>query len=139
MKFNHSTLSIVAAASIAPTHLVDAHGYLKSPKSRNYYANTNGKWSGGTASDPAPENCPHCLNRGGTDGVCGISGNANYEQPPNAIGGLSESITRRRVQRSAPNYNESLTAPRYANTNSASSGTGLLFPGVRRRVRVGSR
>jgi len=93
MKFNQSILSIVvvAAASIAPGHLVvDAHGYLKSPKSRNYYANTDGKWSGGTASDPAPENCPHCLNRGGTDGVCGISSNANYEQPPNAIGGLSE-------------------------------------------------
>jgi len=89
MKFHHSTLSIIAAAFISPAHLVvDAHGYLKSPKSRNYYANTDGKWYGGTASDPAPENCPHCLNRGGTDGVCGISSNANYEQPPNAMGGL---------------------------------------------------
>jgi len=89
MKFNHSTLSIIAAAFFAPAHLVvDAHGYLKSPKSRNYYAGTDGKWYGGTASDPARENCPHCLNRGGTDGVCGISSTANYEQPPNAMGGL---------------------------------------------------
>ena len=56
MLFNKSILAIITAA-FSPD-LTEAHGYLKSPKSRNYYANTNGKWSGGTASDPAPENCP---------------------------------------------------------------------------------
>ncbi|KAL3759402.1 hypothetical protein ACHAWU_000701 [Discostella pseudostelligera] len=37
----------------------------------NYYASIDPIWSGGTASDPAPENCPHCLNIGGTEASCG--------------------------------------------------------------------
>ena len=56
MLFNKSILAIITAA-FSPD-LTEAHGYLKSPKSRNYYANTNGKWSGGTASDLSPENFP---------------------------------------------------------------------------------
>lgn len=61
----------------------DAHGYLKSPRSRNYAANQDGKWSGGTANDPKIETCPHCLNQGG---ICGTTGNSNYNTPLNTFG-----------------------------------------------------
>ena len=66
----------------------DAHGYLKTPRSRNYYASVEGVWSGGTESDPAVETCPHCLNIGGTEARCGFVGDHNYDLPPNAIGGI---------------------------------------------------
>ena len=54
--------------------VVDAHGYLKSPRSRNYVASVDPIWWGGTEYDPAPENCPHCLNIGGTEARCGKVG-----------------------------------------------------------------
>lgn len=46
-------------------------------------------WSGGDASTPKVETCPHCLNGGGgaKSGQCGITGNTNYDTPPNALGG----------------------------------------------------
>lgn len=56
------------------TRQCEAHGYLKSPRSRNYQASLDPIWSGGTAKDPAPENCPHCLNIGGTEARCGKVG-----------------------------------------------------------------
>ena len=55
-------------------HVVDAHGYLKSPRSRNYVASVDPIWWGGSETDPAPENCPHCLNIGGTEARCGKVG-----------------------------------------------------------------
>jgi predicted carbohydrate-binding protein with CBM5 and CBM33 domain len=69
----------VAAILLATNPLigVDAHGYLKSPRSRNYHASINPIWSGGTATDPSPENCPHCLNIGGTEARCGKVGKSN--------------------------------------------------------------
>ena len=29
-----------------------------------------------------------CANIGGTEGLCGVTANANYDRPPNAIGGI---------------------------------------------------
>jgi len=63
------------------------HRYLKSPRSRNFVAFEDGTESGGTASDPAKEYCPQCLNRGGPLAACGLVENHNYDQPPNALGG----------------------------------------------------
>ena len=82
-----SILSAFLAAAMAP-EVVDAHGYLKTPRSRNYHASVDPKWWGGTDSDPEPENCPHCLNIGGTAAVCGLVGDHNYDYPPNAVGGI---------------------------------------------------
>ena len=62
---------------------VNGHGYLKSPRSRNYVANRDGKWWGGTANDPMIEDCPHCLNQGG---ICGTTGGRNYNTPLNTFG-----------------------------------------------------
>ena len=78
-------LAISFTTFIATINLpgTDAHGYLKSPRSRNYVANRDGKWSGGTTSDPKIETCPHCLNQGG---ICGTTGNNNYNTPLNTFG-----------------------------------------------------
>jgi hypothetical protein len=67
---------------------VDAHGYLKSPRSRNYVAAEDGVGYGGTSSDPQKEFCPQCLNIGGTLAACGLLSNTNYDFPPNAVGGV---------------------------------------------------
>jgi len=45
--------------------VVDAHGYLKSPRSRNYHASVDGRDFGGDSSTPKAEYCEHCLNRRG--------------------------------------------------------------------------
>lgn len=66
---------------------VDAHGYLKSPRSRNFVAYEDGLWFGGTETDPEKESCPHCLNKGGTAGSCGVtSGGRNYDYPKDTFG-----------------------------------------------------
>ncbi|KAL7486922.1 hypothetical protein ACHAW6_012519 [Cyclotella cf. meneghiniana] len=87
--------AILVAAALAFNLLqntVDAHGYMKSPRSRNYYANTNGVWWGGGESDPRPENCPHCLNIGGTEARCGLIEDRNYDYPKNFLGGIMPTV-----------------------------------------------
>ena len=88
---NAHLLAVLLAVNFTPQ--ADAHGYLKSPRSRNYYAKVEGKWSGGTESDPAVETCPHCLNIGGTEARCGFVGDHNYDLPPNAVGGIMPAVT----------------------------------------------
>lgn len=65
----------------------NAHGYLKTPRSRNIVAAQEGLSWGGTNSDPAPEHCPQCLNRGGILAACGKINDHNYDFPPNSVGG----------------------------------------------------
>jgi len=64
------------------------HGYMSSPRSRNFVAAEDGVWWGGTEDNPEKENCPHCLNRGGTLARCGVNSGRNYDMPKNALGGL---------------------------------------------------
>lgn len=69
--------SVALLFFIAST-VVDAHGYLKSPRSRNFVANQEG----GSSDDNYPkEYCPHCLNLGGTEGRCGVTGTHSYDIP----------------------------------------------------------
>lgn len=89
---NAHILAVLLAVNFTPDG-VDAHGYLKTPRSRNYYAKIAGKWSGGTESDPAVETCPHCLNIGGTEARCGFVGDHNYDLPPNSVGGIMPAVT----------------------------------------------
>jgi len=76
-----------------------AHGYLKTPRSRNIIAYQDKNWStfhsgNGANNDPEPEDCPHCLNRGGSLAQCGahfgLSNNnpfeRNYDTPHNSRG-----------------------------------------------------
>lgn len=76
--------------------VVHGHGYLTSPRSRNLLAYQETVWWPQTENDPEPETCPHCLNRGGSSGRCGVSGmgggggngvERNYDTPKNALGG----------------------------------------------------
>jgi len=64
---------------------VDAHGYLKSPRSRNWVAKEDGKWSGGNMYTPEVETCPHCLNL--NSNTCGKTGGHDYDYHLNALGG----------------------------------------------------
>ena len=55
------------------TIFVEGHGYIKSPRARNFVAYEDTIWHPQTANDPEPETCPHCLNRGGSRARCGIA------------------------------------------------------------------
>lgn len=87
-------ISILSALiGICSPDTATGHGYMKTPRARNYHANLNGKWWGGTSSDPAPESCPHCLSGGGPGiSVCGKVGDNNYDLPPNAVGGIMPTV-----------------------------------------------
>ena len=87
MMIKHLVLAALTTSLWCYSSFVDAHGYLKSPRSRNFVASEDGVGWGGTASDPAPEYCPQCLNRGGPLAACGLVGDHNYDTPPNAVGG----------------------------------------------------
>lgn len=55
-------------------------------RSRNFIASKEGVWSGGTSNSYPMETCPHCLNRGGTAGQCGIVGDRSYDDNLNFLG-----------------------------------------------------
>jgi hypothetical protein len=59
-------------------NLVDAHGYLSSPRSRNWMAAEDGV-NAPTAGLPNREYCPHCLNVNPSDGICGRSSYNNFD------------------------------------------------------------
>lgn len=86
------TIVAIITANLLAVHLtpgVDAHGYLLSPRSRNYRATSNedGRWSGGTAVTPAVETEAQSLNIGGTEARCGKVADRNYDYPRNALNG----------------------------------------------------
>ncbi len=58
----------------------EGHGFLKSPRSRNYYASVEGADWGGEIGQPAKEYCPHCLNSKTEDQVCGTGQAQNYDR-----------------------------------------------------------
>mmetsp|Transcript_2782 Transcript_2782/g.4157 ORF Transcript_2782/g.4157 Transcript_2782/m.4157 type:complete len:483 (-) Transcript_2782:24-1472(-) len=78
-------ISSIALLSFITSTVVDSHGYLKSPRSRNFMANQEG----GSSDDKYPkEHCPHCLNLGGTAGRCGVTGTHSYDIPSNNAGNV---------------------------------------------------
>jgi len=82
------SLSVALAFQTAS---VCSHGYLKTPRSRNFVAFQDKNWqtyySGvGGEADPMPEDCVHCLNRGGTMAQCGVIDARNYDRPENGLG-----------------------------------------------------
>jgi hypothetical protein len=57
----------------------DAHGYLYSPRSRNFVAHEEGLDWGATEGVPMKEYCHHCLNTKLSTEVCGRSGERSYD------------------------------------------------------------
>jgi len=76
--------AILAILSLLPcTH---GHGYLKTPRSRNYVAHQDGVWWPLTDDSPQPESEPQSANTGGTKAQCGIiAGTRNYDFPKTAL------------------------------------------------------
>ena len=77
------TAAIISLSSLLSSD-VDAHGYLASPRSRNFYAHEMTEWSSPTETDPEPEPDPQSLNQGT---LCGKTGEHDYNLPKNALGG----------------------------------------------------
>jgi len=65
---------------------VNAHGYLKSPRSRNLIAYRDGTWTGNSPNLYPKMTCPHCLNRGGSVGQCGRYLDSDYTFPRSRAG-----------------------------------------------------
>jgi chitinase len=85
MKISSNTLVAIflLASNIQDVY---SHGYVKSPRARNYVAAEDGMWSGGADDLPQKENCPSCLNTKPIEGFCGNNDNRNYDSPLDAIG-----------------------------------------------------
>ena len=63
---------LLAVVGTRRTTMVEGHGYLFEPASRNYWSNVHGKDYGLERGRPSPrEYCFHCLNT--NTGVCGTS------------------------------------------------------------------
>mmetsp|Transcript_19349 Transcript_19349/g.29472 ORF Transcript_19349/g.29472 Transcript_19349/m.29472 type:complete len:400 (-) Transcript_19349:143-1342(-) len=67
------------------THSVHGHGYLKSPRSRNFVAYRDGVWWGGDNAY-RKEDCPQCANN--NVGGCGLIESRNYDVPLSVTGDL---------------------------------------------------
>jgi len=78
VKFISATASLLAALELLGLAQVQGHGFLKTPRSRNFVAQEDGTWSGGAGSAgiPQKETCHHCLNVKESQNLCG-KGNAN--------------------------------------------------------------
>jgi len=81
-------LILVLALLLARGTAVEGHGFLATPRSRNFVANEDGKWWAPPGEvHPKPESCPHCLNRGGVAaGACGIVDGYDYTSPLDSLG-----------------------------------------------------
>lgn len=75
--FNQSTIYFFSLSSFLLSQVVEGHGYLKSPRSRNWVAQQDGVSSPGEQSAGKPEQdfCPHCLNTKLANNLCS-KGNA---------------------------------------------------------------
>ena len=68
------------------TFTAHGHGYLKTPRSRNYVAYEDGVWIGGTKTTPAKETEPQSANRKAATATCGVISGRNYDYPQNFFG-----------------------------------------------------
>ena len=100
--FNSSTLYLLSLSSFLPAQVVEGHGYLKSPRSRNWVAQEDGVSAGGPGSEGKPERdfCPHCLNSKLATNLCSQGNAATLYDHWKDINGIPMPWT------SQGNYNE---------------------------------
>lgn len=83
----HLSLSLASATIILVTfshfQQINGHGYLESPRSRNFFASQDGV-NGEKVGFPNKDYCPHCCNKNEGDNednmVCGLSTFADYNK-----------------------------------------------------------
>jgi hypothetical protein len=77
--FKRSQILILSILSLFG-YQVRGHGYLKTPRSRNYVADASqeGTWTSAPGV-PKAESCPHCLNRKEAHKVCGKTQTMDYD------------------------------------------------------------
>ena len=79
-------LALWISVLLFPIVCISGHGFLSTPRSRNLVAYEDRKYYQETETDPLPEDCPSCINRGGVLARCGVVGARNYDFPKNAFG-----------------------------------------------------
>lgn len=79
MKFSSFICSAIVSIPAFLPVVVQGHGYMYEPPTRNYVANSIGLVYGSQPGVPPKEYCPHCLNQNA--GVCGITqdGTTDYD------------------------------------------------------------
>lgn len=85
-----TTLALTIIATFQAITPAESHGFISSPRSRNFVAYQDRKYYPLTEDDPLPEDCPNCLNHGGTLARCGVMSSGlggalerNYDLPKN--------------------------------------------------------
>ncbi len=80
-RFQSSLVYLLASLILRPS-LVEGHGFLKTPRSRNWFAYENGVDAAGNVNTGKPqrEYCSHCLNVKQAEHLCGKgSANTDYD------------------------------------------------------------
>lgn len=76
--WNSCSILLYVFALLSHLDVTDAHGYLSSPRSRNFYASVEGT-NGFQDGVPGKEYCAHCLNRKDATDSCGIGQSGSYD------------------------------------------------------------
>lgn len=77
------TAAVILAATLLPSH-VHGHGYLNTPRSRNFVAAEDGQFWSSDPTIPAKEVEPQSANPPGY--TCGKIGSRDYNYPKNVVG-----------------------------------------------------
>ena len=80
------SFAFLCASCFLTNDTAEAHGYLKTPRSRNYYASVEGVTWGSTPGEVMKEYCPHCINLKTPEQTCGTGGTQNYDVWKDAAG-----------------------------------------------------
>mmetsp|Transcript_16773 Transcript_16773/g.19172 ORF Transcript_16773/g.19172 Transcript_16773/m.19172 type:complete len:667 (+) Transcript_16773:45-2045(+) len=82
----HAFCALIVFSSFFLISFVDAHGFLKSPRSRNYYAHVEGVTWGSEGGDVPKEYCHHCLNFKEDFQVCATGQTQGYDNWKDVVG-----------------------------------------------------
>lgn len=81
-----ASTTLILLTSIYLLQGASGHGYVSSPRSRQWVAAEDGRWSGGASTLPKKEDCPHCSNTKNSEGFCGIISGRDYDHPKDSVG-----------------------------------------------------